>query len=693
MPSYLNKIVYLTEVQKATLFSTGTVTANGKTITYNENDLYLTTDGTLPISGGGTGASSATDARTNLGLGTIATESASDYVKVTDLHDASTSQKGIVQIGNGISVNNGVISVTADNLGLSNALHFIGITSTSLSDGATTSSLTPKTTGSLTKTTGFEAGDVVIDSNSSYEYVWTGSIWERLGPDGDYKVKQTAIENSTGTADGSNTSTSFIYSFSQNDNGNVSVKTRTLDTSGTWSGIATKATQDSDGNAINTTYIKKSVLSGAYDIMYSSAANTPTRLAANTTTTKKFLSMTGTGSAGATPSWSTVSKSDVGLGDVTNHQQVHEVAWDSTNKKITRSKNGTAGDVVSFSAGTGISLTAAAGSLTIGHSNSITAKTAYGSETTTASADGGTITVTDVKYDAQGHITTSTDRTITLSQVKNTAGSTDTSSKIYLIGATSQADNPQTYSDDEVFVTDGTLSTRDFTVSGDAFLNGETYADSATIGNLEVTGSGNFIATNGFTYGGIGIAGSGTTDSDRPIWFNHASATGRPFLDNEFLYNPVTNTLTVGQIKVAGPNGYSSNTITSDSSTNIHFKINNKATLVVMESTIRSGNSVAGTVDLGTSTNKWNTVYANYFNGSGENLTSLNASNISSGTVPFARLPSIYWANLATTDTAIYNAQPEVQSVKIGNGTTATATKSVQLVYDSTLEVLNFVFA
>lgn len=40
---------------------------------------------------------------------------------------------------------------------------------------------------------------------------------------------------------------------------------------------------------------------------------------------------------------------------------------------------------------------------------------------------------------------------------KNTAGSTDTSSKIFLIGATSQAANPQTYSDDQVYVTSGTL--------------------------------------------------------------------------------------------------------------------------------------------------------------------------------------------------------------------------------------------
>ena len=65
-----------------------------------------------------------------------------------------------------------------------------------------------------------------------------------------------------------------------------------------------------------------------------------------------------------------------------------------------------------YSAGSGLSLS----SNTFNHSNSVTAKTAYGSTATTANANGGKITVTDVKYDAQGHITGSTDREITLSQ-------------------------------------------------------------------------------------------------------------------------------------------------------------------------------------------------------------------------------------------------------------------------------------
>jgi hypothetical protein len=49
---------------------------------------------------------------------------------------------------------------------------------------------------------------------------------------------------------------------------------------------------------------------------------------------------------------------------------------------------------------------------------------------------------------------------------KNTAGSTDTSSKIFLVGATSQAANPQTYSDNEVYATSGILTTKSVQVGG-----------------------------------------------------------------------------------------------------------------------------------------------------------------------------------------------------------------------------------
>ncbi len=48
---------------------------------------------------------------------------------------------------------------------------------------------------------------------------------------------------------------------------------------------------------------------------------------------------------------------------------------------------------------------------------------------------------------------------------KNTAGSTNTTSKFFVIGATSQATNPQTYSNSAVFVTNGTLDATVFRVA------------------------------------------------------------------------------------------------------------------------------------------------------------------------------------------------------------------------------------
>lgn len=44
MSNYLHKIVYLTEEQAQTLFNIGTVTSNGITVTYNDNDLYVTSN-------------------------------------------------------------------------------------------------------------------------------------------------------------------------------------------------------------------------------------------------------------------------------------------------------------------------------------------------------------------------------------------------------------------------------------------------------------------------------------------------------------------------------------------------------------------------------------------------------------------------------------------------------------------------
>ena len=74
-----------------------------------------------------------------------------------------------------------------------------------------------------------------------------------------------------------------------------------------------------------------------------------------------------------------------------------------------------------------------------------------------------TTAITNITQDTNGVIVP-TKKTIV--DTKNTAGSTDSSSKLYLIGATSQADNPQTYSDDEVYTTSGVLTTKSVRVGG-----------------------------------------------------------------------------------------------------------------------------------------------------------------------------------------------------------------------------------
>ena len=100
-----------------------------------------------------------------------------------------------------------------------------------------------------------------------------------------------------------------------------------------------------------------------------------------------------------------------------------------------------------------------------------------------------------LKWSADGTATWAADN-----DTKNTAGSTDTSSKIFLVGATSQAANPQTYSHDTVFVdTDGMLNS----VTPTAGNSSTKVATTAFVG----TALGSYLPKSGGTMtGGITFA-------------------------------------------------------------------------------------------------------------------------------------------------------------------------------------------
>lgn len=186
---------------------------------------------------------------TNIGLGNVENTALSTWTGSSNITTVGTISTGtwhgtkiandyianpkVTIAGNDVSLGGSLTAATlTSSLGLSNALHFIGITSTTLDDGSTTATLTAKSTGSLSKTTGFIDGDVVMDGDQLREYVWSGSAWRLLG-----------ITTSTAYTQPASTATNtWIAQVSQGTDGKITATTGSLNTSGTWSGTASKAT-------------------------------------------------------------------------------------------------------------------------------------------------------------------------------------------------------------------------------------------------------------------------------------------------------------------------------------------------------------------------------------------------------------------------------------------------------------------
>ena len=87
------------------------------------------------------------------------------------------------------------VSVTAADLGIANAIHFIGETTTALTDGATTSTIS---IGGSNKTP--TSGDVVL--YGSKEFIWNGSAWKELGDGSSHALKSVTISAGTGLTGG-----------------------------------------------------------------------------------------------------------------------------------------------------------------------------------------------------------------------------------------------------------------------------------------------------------------------------------------------------------------------------------------------------------------------------------------------------------------------------------------------------------
>ena len=126
--------------------------------------------------------------------------------------------------GNEIGLGGAITAETLTaSLGLSNAMHFIGVATVDIADGSTTNPIITNYDFTNKK----KPGDVIIDKNSSLEYVWTyANKWERLGIDSGYKVVQTAVADADATTNGN--SAVYVKSVTQNANGNITVQKATI---------------------------------------------------------------------------------------------------------------------------------------------------------------------------------------------------------------------------------------------------------------------------------------------------------------------------------------------------------------------------------------------------------------------------------------------------------------------------------
>lgn len=112
--------------------------------------------------------------------------------KISDVGTAAAKDAASAAIADG-STDAGLVSaaqvaqyVANKTAGLTGAMHFIGISTTIITDGGTENPTIADYTG-----TAKTAGNVVLYENK--EFLWTGSAWELLGDEGSYALKTTTV--------------------------------------------------------------------------------------------------------------------------------------------------------------------------------------------------------------------------------------------------------------------------------------------------------------------------------------------------------------------------------------------------------------------------------------------------------------------------------------------------------------------
>ena len=175
---------------------TGTVTSVGSLTlggTLSNVDLSSQVTGTLPVANGGTNATTAANARTNLGLGTVATKTAPSGTSSQMLANDGSGGFSNVTVGSGLSLSAGTISTT----GGSGTVTSVSVTTANgVSGTVATATTTPAISLTLGAITPTSVNSVVVSGSSTPTLAVTGTTTVSGSNTGD----QTTISGNAGTA-------------------------------------------------------------------------------------------------------------------------------------------------------------------------------------------------------------------------------------------------------------------------------------------------------------------------------------------------------------------------------------------------------------------------------------------------------------------------------------------------------------
>jgi len=447
----------------------GIITSNGFVKTGGTVSQFLKADGsvdstnylsgTVPLLNGGTGATNAVDALTNLGAqaaSNISTNLNNDATSLTKYPAVKTIKDYIDS-----SVSSGAPDADATTKG---KIQLVG--------DLTGSAASPEIAVNAVTSAKIKDGEIV-DADLSASAAIADTKLATITTAG-------KVDNSATTATDANTASAIV---ARDINGDFTAGTITANLTG----LATTATNLNGGNF--------------GDIVYQSATNTSSFLTGNTSANKKFLTQTGTGSAAVAPAWGTIGTADIT--DLGANVATFLATPSSVNlANAITNKTGTGSLVfntapILFSPTLG---TASATSIAFSGAGSST-----GTSTIVAPSVSGSVTIT--LPDASGTLAT-LDGTETLT---NKTFTSPTLTNPALGAATADSVNKVAITTPTTGATLTIADTKMLTVSDDATVSGTNTGDQTITltGDVTGTGTGSFattLATSGVTAGTYGTA-------------------------------------------------------------------------------------------------------------------------------------------------------------------------------------------